>query len=201
MAQPDKAPPCAIVFDCDGVLLASNRLKTAIFQGVLREAGFAEADITRFATFQRANFGMSRYRLFDALQAWPDLMQRPDTCRETLCATYGQALYGRYVRCRSTPGMLGVVRTLHAAGTPLFVVSGSEGAELQEVFRERGLAPWFRAICQPSGERLMMQNYSKSGVLAPMFQTNPLGAAPHRPVLRRSSTMATGSLSGSDLQM
>lgn len=135
--------PQAIVFDCDGVLLASNRLKTAIFQDVLRDSGFAAADITRFARFQQANFGMSRYRLFDALLAWTDLEQRPETDRDALCAAYGQALYGRYVRCRATPGMPGILRALHAAAIPLFVVSGSDGAELRAVFAERGLARWF----------------------------------------------------------
>ncbi|MDB5372356.1 MAG: family hydrolase [Belnapia sp.] len=145
-AGQDTVRPQAVVFDCDGVLLASNRLKTAIFQDVLRDTGFAATDISRFASFQQANFGMSRYRLFDALLAWTDLEQRPDTSRDALCAAYGQALYGRYVRCRSTPGMLGVVRGLHATGMPLFVVSGSDGAELRSVFAERGLAQWFVGI-------------------------------------------------------
>jgi phosphoglycolate phosphatase-like HAD superfamily hydrolase len=146
MVLPEKRLPRAVVFDCDGVLLASNRLKTTIFQDVLRDAGFAAADISRFATFQRANFGMSRYRLFDALLAWPDLIFRPETCRETLCVAYSQALYGRYVRCPSTPGMRNVVRALHADGTPLFVVSGSDGAELRSVFQERRLTSWFCSI-------------------------------------------------------
>lgn len=138
-------PPRAIVFDCDGVLLASNRLKTAIFGEVLRAAGFAPADIARFRAFQRANFGMSRYRLFDALLGWADL-QAPPTDRATLSAAYAAALYGRYVRCPATPGMRGVVAALHRQGLPLFVVSGSDGAELRAVFEERGLARWFQAI-------------------------------------------------------
>ena len=141
-----KAQVQAVVFDCDGVLLASNRLKTAIFQQVLDAAGFAAGDIRRFSTFQQANFGMSRYRLFDALLVWPDLQPHPETTRETLCAAYGKALYARYVRCPATPGMLGVIRGLAEAGMPLYVVSGSDGAELNAVFAERGLAKWFRAI-------------------------------------------------------
>ncbi len=140
------AMPRAIVVDCDGVLLASNRLKTSIFEQVLRDSGFAEADIARFRTFQRANFGMSRYRLFEALLAWPDLSPYPATSRDALCAAYGGALYARYVRCPSTPGMAAVLRHLQDAGVPLYVVSGSDGAELKAVFAERGLARWFQAI-------------------------------------------------------
>lgn len=136
----------AVVFDCDGVLLASNRLKTAIFQQVLGAAGFSAGDVRRFSTFQQANFGMSRYRLFEAFLAWPELRPRPATTRDMLCDAYGQALYSRYVRCPSTPGMLDVIRGLADAGMPLYVVSGSDGAELNSVFAERGLARWFRAI-------------------------------------------------------
>ncbi|MDN3567526.1 HAD family hydrolase [Paeniroseomonas aquatica] len=138
--------PRAVVFDCDGVLLASNRLKTAIFEQVLQGAGFAAADVARFRVFQRANFGMSRYRLFDALLGWQDLSPYPATSRDALCAAYGSALYARYVRCPATPGMVGVLRQLQDAGVPLFVVSGSDGAELAAVFAERGLARWFAAI-------------------------------------------------------
>lgn len=141
-----RGAPRAVVFDCDGVLLASNRLKAAVFREVLDAAGFDPRDVARFSRFQVANFGMSRYRLFDALLAWDDLLIRPATDRDRLAADYGARVRGRYVRCASTPGMREVVGGLHARGLPLFVVSGSDGEELRGVLAERGLAPLFQAI-------------------------------------------------------
>jgi phosphoglycolate phosphatase-like HAD superfamily hydrolase len=136
----------AIVFDCDGVLLVSNRLKAAVFREALAEKGFHPQDIARFSRYQTSNFGISRYRLFENFLAWPDLLVRPEAERDALVAAYARLLRGRYTRCATTPGMREVLDGLAARGLPLFVVSGSDGGELREVFAERGLASRFRAI-------------------------------------------------------
>ncbi|WP_424135845.1 HAD family hydrolase [Roseomonas chloroacetimidivorans] len=140
------ARTAAIVFDCDGVLLVSNRLKAAVFREALAEKAFHPEDIARFSRFQVANFGMSRYRLFEAFLGWPDLRFRPEADRDALVEAYARRLRGRYLRCPTTPGMRAVLDGLAARGLPLFVVSGSDGAELREVLAERGLAGYFRSI-------------------------------------------------------
>lgn len=134
----------AIVFDCDGVLLDSNELKTACFREVLEAGGYDAGDIARFVEFQRASFGLSRYRLFEALLGW-ELAVRPPLDRDQLLARYAEALGGRYVACAATPGMRGVVAAL-AADVPVYIVSGSDQAELRGVMAERGDAPMFRMI-------------------------------------------------------
>lgn len=136
----------AVVFDCDGVLLVSNTLKVAVFREALAEKGFHPDDIARFSRYQTANFGTSRYRLFEHFLSWPDLKIRPDADRDALVAGYARLLRSRYTRCATTPGMREVLDGLAARGLPLFVVSGSDGEELREVFAERGLAGRFRAI-------------------------------------------------------
>ena len=137
----------AVVFDCDGVLLVSNTLKVAVFREALAEKGFHPDDIARFSRYQTANFGTSRYRLFEHFLTWDDLKIRPDGVdRDALVAAYARLLRGRYTRCATTPGMREVLDGLAARGLPLFVVSGSDGVELREVFAERGLAQRFRAI-------------------------------------------------------
>ncbi|SHI33865.1 Phosphoglycolate phosphatase, HAD superfamily [Roseomonas rosea] len=136
----------AVVFDCDGVLLVSNTLKVAVFREALAEKGFHPDDIARFSRYQVANFGTSRYRLFEHFLSWSDLKIRPDADRDALVEAYARLLRSRYTRCASTPGMREVLDGLIARGVPLFVVSGSDGTELREVFAERGLAGRFRAI-------------------------------------------------------
>lgn len=134
----------AIVFDCDGVLLDSNELKTVCFREVLEAGGFDPNDIARFVEFQRASFGMSRYRLFEALLGW-DLAVRPPLDRDALLKRYGAALGGRYAKADATPGMSETVAAL-AARHPVYIVSGSDQAELREVWAERGDAAMFRLI-------------------------------------------------------
>jgi phosphoglycolate phosphatase-like HAD superfamily hydrolase len=141
VAEPSLA---AIVFDCDGVLLNSNELKTACFREVLEAGGYDAGDIARFIDFQRASFGMSRYRLFEVLLGW-DLVVRPSLNRDQLLTRYAEALAGRYVTCAATPGMQDVVGKL-AAKAPVYIVSGSDQAELRAVMAERGDASMFRLI-------------------------------------------------------
>lgn len=134
----------AIVFDCDGVLLNSNELKTACFREVLEAGGYDAGDIARFVEFQRASFGMSRYHLFEMLLGW-ELVVRPSLDRDQLLTRYAEALGGRYVTCAATPGMHDVVGKL-AAEVPVYIVSGSDQAELRAVMAERGDASMFRLI-------------------------------------------------------
>lgn len=136
--------PAAVVFDCDGVLLDSNELKSACFREVLETAGFAAEDVARFVTYQRANFGTSRYRLFETLLGW-ELQLRPPIDHAALLAAYAGLLRGRYVTTPATPGMREVVGAL-AARMPLYVVSGSDEAELRGVLAERGDAVHFRTV-------------------------------------------------------
>ncbi len=144
----EPVPPRVIVFDCDGVLLDSNELKSDCFALALREAGCAEADIARFRDHERANFGTSRQRLFDTYLGW-DLFRRPAQDRDGLVALYAAQLRGRYVACAATPAMREVVAAL---GRP-HIVSGSDQAELREVLAERGDAGLFgRILGAPIGK-------------------------------------------------
>lgn len=136
--------PHVIVFDCDGVLLDSNELKTECFALALREAGCKETDIARFREFQRANFGTSRHRLFEAFLTW-ELEHRPPFDRDGLVALYAAQLRGRYVATPATPAMREVVAELGKRRRP-HIVSGSEQTELREVLAERGDAPLFGRI-------------------------------------------------------
>lgn len=134
----------AVVFDCDGVLLDSNRLKIECFREVLDAAGFDPADVSKFSTFQTQNFGLSRYRLFDRLLEWP-LVVRPPVTQADLAAMYSAAVSDRYALCDTTEGMWPVITEL-AAQVPLYVVSGSDEAELRRVLAKRGQAAPFRII-------------------------------------------------------
>jgi phosphoglycolate phosphatase-like HAD superfamily hydrolase len=135
-----------VIFDCDGVLLVSNRLKTRLFAEAARIAGFAPADVARFTRYVAANFGTSRYRMFETLLAWDDVQVRPDVDVPALVTLYAERLYAEYVRCPTTPGMLAVLRELRGRGTRMFVVSGSDQQELRQVMSERGLRAYFEGI-------------------------------------------------------
>ena len=132
------------MFDCDGVLLDSNEMKVACFREAVEAAGFTAGDVERFSAFQRANFGTSRFRLFDTLLGW-QLERRPPVDRDSLVALYAERLRQLYVAAAATPAMRAVVGEL-SERMPAYVVSGSDEAELREVLATRGDAALFRLI-------------------------------------------------------
>jgi phosphoglycolate phosphatase-like HAD superfamily hydrolase len=134
--MPPVPAPGAVVFDCDGVLLDSNTLKVELFRETVEQTGFAPADVERFSAYQAANFGTSRFALFEELLSW-DLEVRPDIDRDALVDHYASLLGTRYAKAPETSGMRDAVTAL-GARVPLYVVSGSAQEELRGVFRERG---------------------------------------------------------------
>lgn len=134
----------AVIFDCDGVLLDSNRLKVELFRATATETGFAPADVDRFSAFQAANFGTSRFRLFETLLRW-DLEVRPAVTVDELVEHYAGLLADRYAASPETPGMREIVARL-GDEMPLFVASGSAQEELRGVFAQRGDAGAFEDI-------------------------------------------------------
>lgn len=134
-----------VVFDCDGVLLDSNAFKTQAFAEVLREAGYPEPEIEAFVRFQRANFGLSRYRLFEALLEGRFGPKRP-VALDALLAAYGRRCRAGYLEQAETPGMRAALSRAGAGGRPLYIVSGSDETELRQVLARRELAPEFAAI-------------------------------------------------------
>jgi phosphoglycolate phosphatase-like HAD superfamily hydrolase len=133
-----------VAFDCDGVLLDSNVLKVRLFRETVADAGFAEADIERFSAYQSANFGTSRYRLFETLLGW-DLSVRPPVSDADLVQRYAELLAREYPRVPATPAMREIVAALGTSHR-LFVVSGSDEGELRHVLATRGDASYFAEI-------------------------------------------------------
>ncbi|MBK5928165.1 HAD family hydrolase [Rhodobaculum claviforme] len=127
-----------LVFDCDGVVLDSNRLKTEAFRRAALPWGEAAADA--LVAYHIAHGGVSRYVKFrhflDALV--PE--HAPGGCGpglEGLLDAYAGAVRDGLMTCGVAPGLA----ELRAAtpGVRWLIVSGGDQAELREVFAARGL--------------------------------------------------------------
>lgn len=133
-----------LVFDCDGVLLDSNRMKIDAFVSVL-SAYPAEA-VSRFSAFQQTAFGMSRYRLLDRF--FSDFLGRAPAPAEkdALLEAFGAICTERYPRQPVTDGTVETLDRFRASGVPMHVVSGSDQAELRAALATLGLASYFASI-------------------------------------------------------
>lgn len=135
----------AIVFDCDGVLLDSNDLKIEAFKNVLRKANFEPLVVKKFSDIQISSFGTSRYQLFDRLLSGEFGVVPSTVTKEDLLDEFRSVIAEGYLTVSETEGMRALV-TQWSTKLPLFVISGSDEIELQEVFRVRELKHLFLGI-------------------------------------------------------
>lgn len=141
-----QAPPeggRAFVFDCDGVLLDSNAMKCEAFVEAL--ARYPSDVVAAFSVHQRKSFGRSRYRLFEDF--FQDFLDRPaeDGEMETLLDSFAAACRRGYEAAPMADGSHDFLSEA-AREAALFVVSGSDQDELNEVFHLRGLDVYFAEI-------------------------------------------------------
>lgn len=134
-----------IIFDCDGVIFDSNELKTEAFEIVLRNHGLPGGVIDEFVNYHRRNGGVSRYIKFKYL--YTDILNQPLTERrvDDLLRAFSSACIDLYSKANLTPGCIEVLEELSQKHN-LYVASGSDQKELQEVFRKRNIDQYFKAI-------------------------------------------------------
>jgi phosphoglycolate phosphatase-like HAD superfamily hydrolase len=127
-----------LVFDCDGVVLNSNKVKTeAFFKAALP---YGENAAQQLVDYHVARGGISRYKKFEwflenivAQQSGPNLAQ--------LLATYAAEVRQGLLTCDIAEGLAQLrEKTKHANW---LIVSGGDQQELREVFAERDIAELF----------------------------------------------------------
>lgn len=129
------------VFDCDGVLLDSNAIKTQAFHDVAIRYGAHAAD--SLVAYHVAHGGVSRYRKFEYLLGdLLGLVAAPGQV-EQLAGAYGERVCERLMHCPVAPGLQSLRDQLPDASW--MVVSGGAQAELRHVFARRGLDSLFDA--------------------------------------------------------
>ncbi|WP_095109646.1 HAD family hydrolase [Pseudomonas sp. Irchel 3E20] len=128
-----------LVFDCDGVILDSNRIKTEAFRLAAIPYGAHAADA--LVKHHVQNGGISRYKKFEYFlrHIVPASVQGP--LLHELLEAYAQEVRKGLLSCAIAPGL----RELRekTAGTRWLVASGGDQQELREVFAARDLSGMF----------------------------------------------------------
>ena len=132
----------SLVFDCDGVILNSNRVKTdAFYQTALP---YGEAAAQAMVDYHVANGGVSRYLKFAHFleQLVPEYAAgRSGPNLDELLEHYANAVLEGLLSCEVAPS-LEQLREL-TPNTRWLIVSGGDQAELRHVFAQRGLTELF----------------------------------------------------------
>lgn len=156
----------AIIFDFDGVLVESVDVKTRAFASLYEKYG--DKVVAQVENYHLNNGGVSRFDKFRYFQT-EILGKRPLTDSEAaaLASDFSTLVMERVV---AAPMVTGAQGFLDTAGRrlPLFVVSGTPTAELNEIIQQRKLAPVFAGIWGSPG--------SKADNIAELLQEHGLPA-------------------------
>lgn len=131
-----------LIFDCDGVVLNSNRVKTsAFYQATL---SFGESAAQAMVNYHITNGGVSRYAKFvhfmEQIAPISSARVKPKSLHKLL-ADYAAAVKKGLLECEIADGLSEFREQMQQARW--MIVSGGDQAELREVFFTRGIADWF----------------------------------------------------------
>jgi len=134
------------IFDCDGVVLDSNKVKTeAFYQATLP---YGEAAAQAMVDYHVANGGVSRYKKFAHFleQIVPDYAEQRNPAEQPSGLEMLLQAYAGHVRegllvCEVAPGLEALRE--QTPNARWLIVSGGDQAELRDVFASRGIAEWF----------------------------------------------------------
>lgn len=130
-----------LIFDCDGVVLDSNKVKTdAFYQATLP---YGEAAAQAMVAYHVAHGGVSRYKKFayflEQIAPRYEEQQGPDL--EALLQAYASHVREGLLNCDVASGLEALRQQV--PNTRWLIVSGGDQAELRDVFAQRGIAEWF----------------------------------------------------------
>ena len=134
----------AIIFDFDGVVIESGKIKTQAFAELYRPYG--EDIVARVVQFHNQNGGLSRYRKFHYFQQHY-LNKPPLTAEEEkeLDIHFSELVVEAVIAADTVPGAVELIRQ-QATRIPLFVASGTPESELKVIVERRSLTPYFTAV-------------------------------------------------------
>ena len=130
-----------LIFDCDGIILNSNKIKTQAFYKVVSIYGHKPA--TELKNYHTKNGGISRYKKFNYFFeniAIQNNIDRDSICLENLIKNYSKLVKNELERCQICSHIIDYRKYSNAKW---FIVSGSDQKELNEVLKKRNLAKNF----------------------------------------------------------
>ncbi len=133
------------IFDCDGVILDSNKLKLNAMEKAISHEGVSKCEVNECIDYFSKNFGKSRFHHIEYFLS--NIISLPPAevpnKKESILNSFSKQCKKLYLSAEITPNFIDFLTQLD--GTK-YVASGSEQEELRYVFRERNLSKYFKEI-------------------------------------------------------
>ena len=154
------------VFDCDGVILNSNTVKSEAFYKTTEH--FGDALAREFVAYHQQYGGISRnakFAYFIETMLGKDLQENQDLLARLL-EDYGSICQRDLLSCPLIPGIEDFLKQT-VSTTPAFVVTGGNQSEVRSVFDQRGLSDYFQLILgSPTSKHDNMKTFQSQGFFA-----------------------------------
>lgn len=147
-------------FDCDGVLLDSNRLKSEAFYEVALPYGKENAHA--LVEYNKQLGGVTRFEKFKYF--FETILEKKPFEKELEDAlnNFSALVCAKLISCPETLGVRDFLNSL-PSDTKKYVVSGGLQSEIQYVFEQRSFDIYFNGIYgSPDSKELIMSNRVKS---------------------------------------
>ncbi len=150
-----------LVFDCDGVVLNSNKIKTQAFYEATKH--FSHESAQAMVDYHKANGGVSRYIKFKFFVTHILKQDFDETLNQDLLNRFAQAVRKGLMSCEIAQG-LEKLKYENPINNWL-IVSGGDQVELQEIFEARRIAHYFSGgiFGSPDTKEAILARELKSG--------------------------------------
>ena len=158
----------SIIFDCDGVILNSNEIKTESFRKVL--SNFDKNAVNEFINNHKNNGGISRYIKLDYFltQILPKYSEAPVSKKDilsSLLADYGKECKKSLLNCEVAEDLTNLKALTY--NIPWIIVSGGDQKELRDIFKKKNLSKFFNGGIFGSPEKKIdiIRREEKNGLI------------------------------------
>lgn len=152
-------------FDCDGVILQSNDIKTQAFRDAL--SGDPLEDVDAFIAYHENNGGISRYVKFEHYYKVIRREVNYTVLAKGAIDRYASIVFDGLMSADLVPGVLDFLDSVKDKQHQSFVVSASDQQELQSIFEKRQLDHYFAEIFgSPVTKIDHLKNVQRAGLLS-----------------------------------
>jgi phosphoglycolate phosphatase-like HAD superfamily hydrolase len=151
------------IFDCDGVILNSNSIKSDVFFDTALKYGKENAE--KFLQYHKQRGGVSRYEKFRYF--FEEILHKKEYDNELALALeeYGKKVYSKMIDAEETEGLREILRVIPKKSSRI-VVSGGNQDELRDILRIKGIDIYFDGIFgSPMDKKEIIINGIKSKII------------------------------------
>lgn len=152
------------IFDCDGVILDSNRIKTEAFRRAVLEYGNSAADA--FIEYHRRNGGLSRFEKFGHFFSSILKCEQPSERIARALEKFSSSVLKELDHCAIDSGLFPLMERIPAAARRI-VISGGDQIELRDVLERRELSGLFQDVFgSPETKNAIINREIATGVIS-----------------------------------